>query len=107
MSHSSKNSNTRSRLCDCGHLGMVKTSWTNDNPGRRFFICERIECGKFKWWDPPMCSRSKAIIPDLLRRLNRHEDEMAKVELKMKKYKRACHILSSMLLLQFVWILFG
>ncbi|KAG8362706.1 hypothetical protein BUALT_BualtUnG0048900 [Buddleja alternifolia] len=107
MSHSSKNSNTRSRLCDCGHLGTVKTSWTNDNPGRRFLICERIECGKFKWWDPPMCSRSKPIIPGLLRRLNRHEDEMAKVELKMKKYKRACLILLSVLLLQLVWILFG
>ncbi|KAG8387141.1 hypothetical protein BUALT_Bualt03G0222400 [Buddleja alternifolia] len=73
MSHSSENLNTRSRLCDCGHLGTVKTSWTNDNPGRRFLICERIECGKFKWWDPPMCSRSKAITPGLLRRLNRHE----------------------------------
>ncbi|KAG8379338.1 hypothetical protein BUALT_Bualt07G0078000 [Buddleja alternifolia] len=88
-------------------IRMMKTSWTNDNPGRRFLICERIECGKFMWWDPPTCSRSKAIIPGLLRRLNRHEDEMAKVELKMKKYKRACLILSSVLLLQLVWILFG
>lgn len=59
-------------LCFCGKVDVVKTSWTPLNPGRRFFACPMNDsvCGFIGWLDPPMCARSKAIIPGLLRNLN-------------------------------------
>lgn len=41
-------------------------------------------CGFFTWFDPPICSRSKAIIPGLLRRINRHEEEIESLEAKLR-----------------------
>ncbi|KAL8241209.1 hypothetical protein R6Q59_014564, partial [Mikania micrantha] len=26
-------------VCHCGRLATMKTSWTNNNPGRRFYTC--------------------------------------------------------------------
>ncbi|KAK4851415.1 hypothetical protein QYF36_014941 [Acer negundo] len=50
--------------CLCGRRGMLCTSWTNANPGRRFW-----GCSNFRWYDPPIGERSKQIIPELLRRI--------------------------------------
>ncbi|KAI7726310.1 hypothetical protein M8C21_012285 [Ambrosia artemisiifolia] len=36
----------------------------NENPGRRFYTCPLVY---FNWVDPPMCQRSKMIIPGLLK----------------------------------------
>lgn len=53
----------------------MKTSWTEVNPGKRFLTCSKngSNCGYFRWFDPPMCVRSKDIIPGLLRRLSKAE----------------------------------
>ncbi|XP_050215378.1 uncharacterized protein LOC126666603 [Mercurialis annua] len=44
--------------CRCGDLSILRTSWTEANPGRRFFGCNRYEnggrCDFFQWFDPPM-----------------------------------------------------
>lgn len=54
--------------CFCGNPAVVRTSWTNINPGRRFQACSQVPgCGFFVWVDPPMCARAIAIIPGLLR----------------------------------------
>ena len=42
---------------------------------------QQNHCGFFTWVDPPMCARSKEIIPGLLRRINTGENEI-------KRYKR-------------------
>nr|GEX96568.1 hypothetical protein [Tanacetum cinerariifolium] len=47
-----------------------RTSWTNRNPGRRFYSCHTLSptCVNFlMWYDPPMCQRSIQIFPRLLR----------------------------------------
>ncbi|KAH6795145.1 hypothetical protein C2S52_021958 [Perilla frutescens var. hirtella] len=65
-----------SRLCDCGIPEVMKTSWTNANPGRRFYSCrnynspnERISkrgCNHFRWFDvEPMSDRAKEVINTL------------------------------------------
>ncbi|KAK4427179.1 hypothetical protein Salat_1486800 [Sesamum alatum] len=81
----------------------LKTSRTNANPGRRFrgFSCANVRllylclfvdiitmtvnfistsqgfyCDSFCWVDPPMCERSKVVIPGLLRRLDALESRM-------------------------------
>ncbi|CAN1775161.1 hypothetical protein LINPERHAP1_LOCUS13246 [Linum perenne] len=28
-------------LCRCNEASVLRTSWTEDNPGRRFFTCSR------------------------------------------------------------------
>ena len=72
----------RENFCHCGRLAILKTSWTDDNPGRRFFgyTKKRSGCGFFRWEDPPMCARAKVIIPGLLRKLNRMEDKIAQMQ---------------------------
>ncbi|KAK4396911.1 hypothetical protein Sango_1527700 [Sesamum angolense] len=65
------------RICTCGRELLVRTSWTSTNPGRRFRGCPGNAgkyCRTFQWVDPPMCRRSKEIIPGLLNRLNQYEN---------------------------------
>nr|KAJ0191629.1 hypothetical protein LSAT_V11C800421560 [Lactuca sativa] len=66
-------------LCFCGNDVVVRTSWTSRNLGRRFYAHPKMgsRCGFLGWIDPPMCQRSIAIIPGLLRTINRHEVEDA------------------------------
>ncbi|KAK1561157.1 hypothetical protein Q3G72_035038 [Acer saccharum] len=63
--------------CFCGKRARRCTSWTNSNPGRRLFGCSKFQdddnCGFFRWYDPPICARSKKIISALLRRISELE----------------------------------
>ena len=53
--------------CFCGKPTIVRTSWTNTNPRRRFRCCSQSTCPIFAWVDPPMCARVVSIIHGLLR----------------------------------------
>ncbi|KAK4422769.1 hypothetical protein Salat_1859400 [Sesamum alatum] len=67
------------RICKCGHDLVVRTSWTNSNPGRRFQSCSGDagnQYGVFEWIDPPRCRRSIDVIPGLLKRLNNQEKQL-------------------------------
>ncbi|GKE37018.1 zinc finger, GRF-type containing protein [Tanacetum coccineum] len=87
--------------CACGLEGVIRTSWTNRNSGRRFYGCPTLSptCVNFlRWYDPPMCQRSIQIIPGLLRSHNELEEIVAMVEEKQRK------------LLKFLiisWVVFG
>ncbi|KAL3655204.1 hypothetical protein CASFOL_000990 [Castilleja foliolosa] len=63
--------------CHCGIQLELVTSWIDDNPGRRFQACPNYKmpscCGFFRWFDEEMCSRSKEVIPGLLRKTNKLE----------------------------------
>ncbi|GKA93517.1 zinc finger, GRF-type containing protein [Tanacetum coccineum] len=63
----------------CGSVGVIRTSWTSTNPGRRFFGCSKrgTNCGIIDWYDPPMCDRVVQIIPGLLRRINHLQQTLA------------------------------
>ncbi|PIN09951.1 DNA-(apurinic or apyrimidinic site) lyase [Handroanthus impetiginosus] len=69
-------------FCHYGNASIVRTSWTNRNPGHRFSSCARSKekggCNFFVWNDPPTCARSLEIIPGLLRRLKIEEAEATK-----------------------------
>lgn len=105
-------------ICHCGKQLNLKTAWTNDNPGRRYWECgpkkvssvycliffkknyawtslisfvqgmNVVGCGFIRWFDPPMCARAMKIIPGLLRRINKNEEEI--VALKSKLQARGC-----------------
>ncbi|KAG8366582.1 hypothetical protein BUALT_Bualt17G0094900 [Buddleja alternifolia] len=66
--------------CHCGLRPYLKTSWTDANPGRRFYSCpnyQRNGCNYFVWEDPPMCSRSMMILPGMRRTKVQMEKEIA------------------------------
>ncbi|KAL8244416.1 hypothetical protein R6Q59_010674 [Mikania micrantha] len=70
-------------MCYCGRLATVRTFWTDQNPGRRFYSCpnEASRCrGFLGWLDPPMCPRATVIIPGLLRSKNKLKDEVKQLK---------------------------
>ncbi|GER30052.1 GRF zinc finger containing protein, partial [Striga asiatica] len=71
--------------CYCGRRAVIRTSWTTENPGRRFQACSNLSeedpgCVFFDWYDPPMCRRAKALIPGLLKKMNASEEEILKLK---------------------------
>nr|GEW70895.1 zinc finger, GRF-type [Tanacetum cinerariifolium] len=73
----------------CGLEAVIRTSWTNRNPCRRFYGCPTLSptCVNFlRWYDPPMCQRSVQIILGLLRSRNELEEILAMVEEKRRKF---------------------
>ncbi|CAL5343274.1 unnamed protein product [Camellia sinensis] len=70
------------RLCYCGERSPVKTSMTSGNMGRRFYDCARygvdVTCGYFEWVDPPMCQRGREVLPKMVAKMNRLENELAR-----------------------------
>ncbi|KAH7836598.1 hypothetical protein Vadar_003316 [Vaccinium darrowii] len=69
----------------CGNQREMHTYWAMVNPGRRFVFCPNNVYKDFDWLDSPMRERSVQIIPGLLRRGNRMEAEIARLEAKEKK----------------------
>ncbi|KAL8500919.1 hypothetical protein ACS0TY_020489 [Phlomoides rotata] len=56
----------------CGKETCIRTSWTNNNPDRRFHGCKdwnRVGggCEFFKWYDSEMSPRAKYVILSLLK----------------------------------------
>ncbi|KAK6138847.1 hypothetical protein DH2020_027412 [Rehmannia glutinosa] len=105
--------------CYCGRTAVIRTAWTTENPGRRFQSCRDYDkggCKFFSWEDPPMCSRAKAIIPGLLRKINAFEaenkgllrriDELEAENLKLKRknLKFAIVVLIPLLVLICQWV---
>ncbi|KAJ0825832.1 putative DNA topoisomerase transcription factor GRF family [Helianthus annuus] len=56
-------------MCRCGKEAIILTSWTDNNPGRRFYGCpdQGSTCGFLGWYDLTRCQRCVDIIPGLLR----------------------------------------
>ncbi|KAL4384940.1 hypothetical protein GQ457_15G016590 [Hibiscus cannabinus] len=66
--------------CFCGRPASLRTAWTDNNAGRRFYGCanhghgfRRRSCNFFSWYDPPLNPRSRAIIVGLLRKVKAME----------------------------------
>ncbi|PIN27203.1 hypothetical protein CDL12_00027 [Handroanthus impetiginosus] len=90
--------------CLCGNAPRIHTSWTKENPERRFLTCAKIAggCHFFEWEDGPMCARSGAIIPGLLLQLNKLDEEKARLERRNKIYVVLISVLLFVIL--FMWI---
>nr|KAJ0197449.1 hypothetical protein LSAT_V11C700355590 [Lactuca sativa] len=95
-------------MCFCRKWVIVRTSWTNNNPGRRFWGCPDPFIG---WYDEPMCAHSKVIIPGLLRTINKLriavddiKDQASKHEKEVVKIKEQATMLKYYLV--YSWIFF-
>ncbi|KAK9063048.1 hypothetical protein SSX86_016918 [Deinandra increscens subsp. villosa] len=74
-------------VCYCRREATIRTSWTELNPGRRFYSCalEGGDCGFFGRVDPPMCACSSEVILGLLRSKNVLEKEVKKLKGELKR----------------------
>ncbi|GJY09917.1 hypothetical protein Tco_0378102 [Tanacetum coccineum] len=79
-------------FCSCGRQAVIKTSWSDGHPGRRFYGCIKQGpcCRWIGWVDPPMCSRSIQIIPGLLRARNRHDASIQELTNEVAKLLKIC-----------------
>ncbi|KAK4438423.1 hypothetical protein Salat_0176600 [Sesamum alatum] len=90
------------KVYNCGKEAVVRTSWTNTNPGRRFrgYPGNRSSyCGSFQWVDPPMCRRSQEIIPGLLRCMSNYENMIKRAAEQVEELECSCCRLRRLLLL--------
>ncbi|XP_059284980.1 uncharacterized protein LOC132038316 [Lycium ferocissimum] len=84
--------------CKHGDLLTMQTSWSNDNPGRRFWSCPRYReksCKFFGWRDRDEIDvRSKFVISRLANRVKDLEKSLAyfqSMEKEMKWVENECH----------------
>ncbi|TYH06939.1 hypothetical protein E1A91_A08G182400v1 [Gossypium mustelinum] len=67
-------------VCYCGNPAKLNTSWSNDNPGRRFFGRKKFSsgfrkpCRFFSWFDPPLTPRLRVVLLGLLKKVKTLED---------------------------------
>ncbi|KAK4438813.1 hypothetical protein Salat_0215900 [Sesamum alatum] len=77
------------RICSCGREIVLRTSWTTANPGAT------LPCMSGKS-DPPMCRRSKEVIPGLLNRLKQYDVAIRRAKERLDNAnmrRRNCHCL--------------
>ncbi|GMI87930.1 hypothetical protein HRI_002462300 [Hibiscus trionum] len=64
--------------CDCGVDADLRTSWSNANPGRRFFGCSKYDvcrnCKIFIWCDLEIRNRERIVIVGLLKKIRKIEE---------------------------------
>ncbi|TKY67447.1 cyanogenic beta-glucosidase [Spatholobus suberectus] len=79
-SFNSSNVIDANEFCNCGIPCKLQTSWTERNPGRRFYGCGRYglssHCDYFSWFDPPTTSQARRVIDDLMNKNKELMEEM-------------------------------
>nr|XP_027093790.1 uncharacterized protein LOC113714196 [Coffea arabica] len=88
-SRSSKvSSGSSTAFCNCGLRTKMSTCWCGENPGRRFLGCslwprpERYSY--FEWVDEPICPRGRVLIPGLLKKINKMEEQVERTRKREK-----------------------
>ncbi|CAL5184195.1 unnamed protein product [Lathyrus oleraceus] len=118
FSHGSRSSNRSRYVCKYGLDALLMTTWTNVNPGRRFYVCGMYKIQDFKkrshfvWLDEEMNPREKELISALLNSINKEKatiksykgkEEELKIKLKMlKKLLKINSMLLFVMLFSFV-----
>ncbi|KAG8377439.1 hypothetical protein BUALT_Bualt08G0033000 [Buddleja alternifolia] len=94
-------------ICYCRRLAVIRCSWTDANPGRRFYSCELHRnaggCGFFVWLDPPMCERSRNVIPGLLGSTERLQVELQIARRREKRVWIAV-VISWLIFVLLIWL---
>ncbi|XP_050214120.1 uncharacterized protein LOC126680291 [Mercurialis annua] len=58
---------TENSNCKCGKKAKLLVSWSEKNPGRRFFRCEGKQCSYFMWYDEEYAHHIKTMLNHLKR----------------------------------------
>ncbi|KAK4413675.1 hypothetical protein Salat_2780300 [Sesamum alatum] len=86
--------------CNCSQPAVIRTSWTNENPGRRFHSCRNYKrggCRFFQWEAPPLCARARAIVPGLLKKIDTLEAKIEEMKQRNRKWQKIVAVLASIL----------
>uniref|UniRef100_A0A5B7BJA2 Putative cyanogenic beta-glucosidase-like n=1 Tax=Davidia involucrata TaxID=16924 RepID=A0A5B7BJA2_DAVIN len=85
--------------CYCGLRAPLKTSYTLDNSGRRFFGCSNyntgMKCQSFTWFDPPPCARGKEFDDLLLNKMMELRRKNEELHIKNKQLEEQNKLLRS------------
>ncbi|XP_058724088.1 uncharacterized protein LOC131595673 [Vicia villosa] len=83
--------------CRCGLEAPLMTSWTDSNPGRRFFWVWDVQgnvmvqghkrCSHFVWYDDELSSRAKEIIYSLQKKLEHERARLDEANTKVAEVK--------------------
>ncbi|KAL4378600.1 hypothetical protein GQ457_02G022530 [Hibiscus cannabinus] len=71
-------------VCGCGFSSAITKSWSNKNPGRKFFGCKNHgivvhhDCRFFSWFDPLLTPRARVVLLGLLKRIRANEVQRRK-----------------------------
>ncbi|KAG8363371.1 hypothetical protein BUALT_Bualt19G0015400 [Buddleja alternifolia] len=107
MSSRSSSSSIGQVKCECkGHKqAKLYTSWTNDNPGRRFHACRKYKVRMSSFCHLIWLQRATTFIPGLLRGKNELEVEVCKLRERAKKLQKEL-VLTWVLMFVFIvgWI---
>ncbi|KAL2457763.1 uncharacterized protein Fot_56100 [Forsythia ovata] len=80
-------------VCFYGQSSVIKTSWTENNPGMKFQGCNFYgrpdTCNYFSWIDPSPYPRYKKLINGLLRKANSNGNEEHKLRRLVKYHQIA------------------
>ncbi|KAB1222372.1 hypothetical protein CJ030_MR2G005188 [Morella rubra] len=86
-------------ICGCDHPARLRTSLTNFNLRRRFYGCPMFGskwqsgCNFFQWIDPLTCLRGMQVLPPMLKKIKKLEDEAHKH--KEKEKRMTCYLVGS------------
>ncbi|XP_062114509.1 uncharacterized protein LOC133825609 [Humulus lupulus] len=79
--------------CDCGLQSVVRTSWTKQNPGRRFRTCSRVKsdggCDFFRWVDSESSSSQRGMVPGWVRSFEAEDGKHVKNDVACNISKKA------------------
>ncbi|KAL2510025.1 uncharacterized protein Fot_33672 [Forsythia ovata] len=94
MENSSINSQiSDTPVCYCGQFSVTRTSWMENNLGRRFQGCifdrRPDACDYFSWVDPPPHPRYKVVINGLLRKATNNGNGEMKMRRLVKMHQIA------------------
>ncbi|GMY18095.1 hypothetical protein FCV25MIE_13334 [Fagus crenata] len=115
-SSTSSSLSSRIRLCNCREKLVKVTSWTAQNPGRRFYGCVNYwsgnGCNYFEWVDDVICERGKEVICEQMEKIASLSVELAKsksrekaISVKAEKLKMKLNVVSVCLALS--WVIIG
>ncbi|XP_058734393.1 uncharacterized protein LOC131606133 [Vicia villosa] len=111
ISSLSSHSRRRRIQCYCGFDSPLSTSWTTQNPGRRFYGCGLYKlhgkkgCSFFDWYDEKIPDRSQEVINSLLKKVNELKKKDGLIKKSDDDLKKKIKLLIVLLILSWVLII--
>ncbi|XP_058733936.1 uncharacterized protein LOC131605617 [Vicia villosa] len=107
VSHGSYKIRSLRDKCHCGLDAPLMTSWTDTNPGRRFYGCGMYKlqgfkkCSNFVWLDEEMNTGAKEVISSLIHNLEEEKQRAKNASMKEEEMRTKMKLMKKQL--KFNW----
>ncbi|CAL5188960.1 unnamed protein product [Lathyrus oleraceus] len=110
FNHGSRSSSRSRYVCKCGLDAPLMTTWTDANPGRRFYGCRMYKvcfkkCSHFVWLDEEMNPRAKQLIYAILKNINGEKATIKSYKAKEEELKMKVKMLKKQLKINWMLLL--